>query len=281
MAKKISELATSTSLAAASLFAVVIGGTTVAVNGTEVASFVLESDSEINAISGLTSAADKGIYFTGSGTASTYDLTTAGRALTDDATASAQRTTLGLDSIGSDGLRVLRPVASPPGGAITATTGRAFCNYVGYLAQAKVIKFVRANMTTAGSGAQTAEVALASSPNAPTQATNQTFTFLSADGTLSDLTTGAPKLITNTSALNSGSGYTVAAGTHLWACMRTAMATTQPAFTGGANDLGGNGMMISNDDSIGALTSATTYTFKAHVGGATGSGAPLMTATMD
>jgi len=38
-------------------------------------------DAELAAIAGLTSAADKGIQFTGSGTAGTYDLTSAGKAL--------------------------------------------------------------------------------------------------------------------------------------------------------------------------------------------------------
>ncbi len=76
------------------------------------------SDPELLVIAGLTSAADKVPYFTGSGTGALADFTAAGRSLVDDVDASAQRTTLGLGTIATQAANSV----SISGGTITGIT---------------------------------------------------------------------------------------------------------------------------------------------------------------
>jgi hypothetical protein len=135
--------------------------------------------------------------------------------------------------------------------AITGTSGTAYFVYLGRTTVAFTPKYVEFYVNTAGSGAQTAEVGLFSSTGPPNKG-NLSLTKLVSTGTLNSLTSTGVKR--NTSAFSTS----VAAGTHLWAGSRTAMATNQPALSGLCMDFS-QGRVLSTA-SAGALTGSGPWT---------------------
>lgn len=126
-------------------------------------------------------------------------------------------------------------------------SNKAYFVYLGKTAFAMTPKFVEFYVSTAGAGAQIAEIGLFSSPAAPSKAA-QSLTKIEATGTMTSLITTGMKR--NTTAFSTA----IPANTHLWAGMRTAMATTQPTTLGIRYDYG-NGNIL-DTATAGALTAA-------------------------
>jgi hypothetical protein len=142
--------------------------------------------------------------------------------------------------------------------AITLISNTAYFVYLGCTTKVLIVKFVEFYVNTNGSGAQTAELGLFTTTDPPNKTNQGTggIIKLTADGTLDSLTTTGLKR--NTTAFNGGNGYAVPAGTHLWAGIRTAMATTQPALGGLCMDYS-QGLVLSTA-AAGVLTGAGPWT---------------------
>lgn len=130
-------------------------------------------------------------------------------------------------------------------GTLLLVSETAYWVYLGRTTGSVVPAKCLVPVTTAGVGAQTAEVGFFSTP-APPNAAAQVMTKIVATGTVAALTaTGAKSNSTDFAT-------SVAENTHLWAGLRTAMATTQPTCAALFGDM--------SQGSILSMAAATAFT---------------------
>lgn len=101
--------------------------------GITIGTDVQAQNANLAAISGLTLASNKGIIGTGAGAVATFTLSEAGLALIDDATAAAQRTTLGLGTAATTPTTAYATAAqgTKADGALPATRNPAWLTFDG------------------------------------------------------------------------------------------------------------------------------------------------------
>jgi len=146
--------------------------------------------------------------------------------------------------------RVLQSSLSPVAvGTFVTISGTAYYLYLGRMARDITVTFAEFHVTTAGAGAQTAEIGLFSTTNPPNKSA-QTLTTIVATGTVDSVTATGVKRNTSSFA------QLISAGTHLWAGIRFAMATTQPTCAGRAGDMRQGHVLTTTGG--GALTGLST-----------------------
>lgn len=187
------------------------------------------TDSELAAIAGLTSAADRLPYFTGSGTAALATFTAAGRALVDDANAAAQRTTLGAaaltDATQNVTVNTVLMNNQGVGGTLTLSlvAGELYCDVL-------KLAYLQNVVETAG-GTMAGALKHTEIPYAPTGTTesivlndgnHQTLSLVSATGTVTvtldvpDSSASGTIIVKQHASAAKGITWTVSAGTIKW-----------------------------------------------------------------
>jgi hypothetical protein len=157
-------------------------------------------DAGLTSIAGLTTSADKMIYATASDTYAVTDLTAAGRALLDDADATAQRTTLGLGTAATSDTGDFQPIdagLTSISGLTTAADKMIYTTASDTYAVTGLTSAGRALLDDADASAQRTTLGLG------TAATSDTGDFQPIDAgltSISGLTTAADKMIYTTAS---------------------------------------------------------------------------------
>lgn len=148
--------------------------------------------------------------------------------------------------------RIFRP--SPElvvGGTIALVSNTGYFVYIGKVERTTTFARVQFQVTGAGNAAATNEVALFSSPTAPSGAV-QTLTRLAGSGVQTTTSTTGVKSNVTSMAVS------IAQGTHLWAGIRSASLTTQPTCVGLSFDMLGGAIMTKA--TVNALTNVANAT---------------------
>lgn len=170
--------------------------------------------------------------------------------------------------------RIFASMLPMTGTPAVTVSGVAYWVYVGRLTSATTLANVELVVTTGGSGAQTAELALASSVTPPNRAAKA----------ITVLATQAPGDLTGTGVIRGSSAFNYSVrekdvGLYLWAGIRTAMATTQPTTSGHTLDCS-DGQILSTA-AAGVLAVGTTYTGALITHSASAWQAPMLRVTLD
>lgn len=148
--------------------------------------------------------------------------------------------------------RVFGSLLPNMGTSLTLTSDQACFTYLGRTLVDLTPKFVEFFVMTGGTGGQVAEVGLFSSASGPGKA-GLSLVKLVSTGTVDALTSVGVKR--NTAAFAT---VVVGKGTHLWAGLRTAMGTTQPAISALCLDMNEGRVQVTAG--AGVLTAAGPWT---------------------